>query len=71
MVVKKEIAHEAYVEVLEKDEKLKCYVTSIRSFNHQIYTVKSEKIALNNFYDKMMMIDSIHCIPYGYKPSSL
>ena len=71
VVVKKEITHEAYVEVLEKDEKLKCYVTSIRSFNHQIYTVKSEKIALNNFYDKMMMIDSIHCIPYGYKPSSL
>jgi hypothetical protein len=66
VVVKKEITHEAYVKVLEKDEKLKCYVTSLRSFNHQIYTVKSEKIALNNFYDKMMMIDSIHCIPYGY-----
>ena len=65
-VVKKEIDHKDYVHVLETNEKIDKTVTSIRSFNHQLFTYVQNKTALTSFYDKMHMIDSNTCVPFGY-----
>jgi len=67
-VVKNEITYNDYVNVLEKNEIVKKNVTSIRSFNHQLYTYRDNKVALTSYYDKMKMIDSINCVPFGYVP---
>ena len=54
VVLKNEIKHKDYVDVLETDEPAKRDIISIRSFNHQLYTHKTpDKIALSSFYDKM------------------
>jgi hypothetical protein len=65
-VVKKEIDHKDYVHVLETNEKIDKTVTSIRSFNHQLFTYVQNKTALTSFYDKMVMTDSNTCGPFGY-----
>ena len=46
-------------------------MVGIRSFNHQLNTVKQNKIALTYFYDKMQMTDKINCVPCGYNPSNI
>ena len=66
VVVKKEISHKDYQEVLQDNKPKTRIVTSIRSFNHQLYTFKQSKVALTSFYDKEVMIDSINCHPFGY-----
>ena len=43
MVVKTEIKHDGYVNVIETNEALKKEVVSIRSFNHHLYTFKQQK----------------------------
>ncbi len=68
VVVKNEIKHSDYVNTLKTNEIARRNVVSIRSFNHQLYTYKQNKIALTSFYDKMKMIDPINCVPYGYQP---
>jgi hypothetical protein len=65
-VVKKEIDHKDYVHVLNTDEKIDKTVTSIRSFNHQLFTYVQNKTALTSFYDKMVMTDSNTCVPFGF-----
>jgi hypothetical protein len=67
VVVKKEITHKDYQDVIDTNIPLIKNVTSIRSFNHQLYTFKQPKVALTSFYDKMKMIDAINCVPFGYK----
>ena len=66
MEVKKEISHKDYQEVLQDNQPKTRSVTSIRSFNHQIFTDQQTKLALTSFYDKMVMNDGINCNPYGY-----
>ena len=66
VVVKKEITHEDYNKVLKTGESVKRDVVGFRSFNHQIYTVKTNKTALTSYYDKLYMIDSNNCVPFGY-----
>ena len=41
--------------------------TTLRSFDHEIYTYTSNKVVLTSYYDKMKMINSIDCVPFGYK----
>jgi hypothetical protein len=43
-------------------------IYGIRSFNQQLFTTYENKVVLNSFYDKMIMVDSINCLPYGYNP---
>ena len=70
VVLKNEITHQDYQNVLETNEPAKRDIVSIRSFDHQLYTHKTHgKVALSSFYDKMKMIDSINCVPFGYDPS--
>jgi len=65
-VVKNEITHADYEEVLKTNEPLKRHVTSLRSFNHNVVTYRAEKVALTSFYDKMCMTDANTCVPFGY-----
>ena len=44
---------------------------SFRSYNHEVFTVLTQKIALSSFYDKMQMIDSINNLPFGYKKENV
>ena len=66
VVVKKEITHSDYNNVLETGNKINRDVTSIRSFDHQLYTVNTNKTALTAYYDKMYMSDRNTCSPFGY-----
>ena len=66
VVVKKEITHNDYNTVLQTGESIKRDVVGFRSFEHQIYTVKTNKTALTAYYDKLYMIDNNNCAPYGY-----
>ena len=67
VVVKKEIKHEDYEQVLNTNKPINKTVTSIRSFNHQLFTYVQEKTALTSFYDKMKMTDKNTCVPFGYE----
>ena len=71
VVIKNEIDHQNYNDVIESSDPdkriLKKDVTAIRSFDHQIYTCTSTKVALISYYDKMEMINSVDCVPFGYK----
>ena len=66
-VVKKEITHAYYLNVLKTGETLSKEVIGFRSDNHVIHTTKTKKKALTSWYDKMQMIDEINNVPFGYK----
>lgn len=67
VVVKNEISHNDYINVLNTNEPIKRDVISIRSFDHQLFTHKTiGKVALTSFYDKFKMIDNNNNLPYGY-----
>ncbi len=68
-VVKKDINNDNYLEVLKTNEPIKKEVVGIRSFNHQLFTVQQNKVALTSWYDKMCMIDGNNNVPFGYKYS--
>ena len=68
-VVKNEINHKDYVKVLETDEPELRKVMGFRSYNHEVFTYFTPKIALSSFYDKMKMVDHINCVPFGYGPN--
>ena len=70
VVVKKEITHGDYNKVLESGESIKRDVIGFRSFEHQIYTVKTNKTALTAYYDNFCMTDNNTCIPFGYIKSN-
>lgn len=40
--------------------------TTLRSFNHHVYTIRQTKMAMNPFDDKRYQLDGIHTVPYGY-----
>ena len=65
-VVEQIITFNDYNNKLITNKSLVRNVVSIRSFNQQLFTYKNDKIALTSFYDKMKMLDSINCEPYGY-----
>ena len=62
----KDITHNDYNNVLATGDSIKRDVVGFRSFNHQIYTVKTNKTALTAYYDKMFMSDHNTCKPFGY-----
>ena len=62
-----EIKHNHYLDILNETESTnKRYVTSIRSFKHELFLYSQPKIALTAYYDKMKMLDKINCVPFGY-----
>ena len=55
-----------YKRVLDSNQGQTRTIYGIRSFNQQLYTTCSDKVVLTSFYDKMKMIDSINCEPFGF-----
>ena len=55
-----------YKRVLDSNKSQTRKITGIRSFNQQIFTHVEDKVVLNSFYDKMKMVDSINCLPFGF-----
>ena len=66
-VVKNDIEHNDYVDVISTNNVIKKDVVSSISFDHQLYTYKQPKIALTSFYDKMCMVSENDCLPFGYR----
>ena len=67
VVVDKNLEHADYPKVLTTDQPIARNTTSLRSFNHNVYTLAQTKVALTSWYDKMIMLDSVNCVPFGYK----
>ena len=71
VVVKKEIKHEGYKHVLDTGDCINKDVYAIRSLEHKVYTIKTNKTCLTPWYDKMKVVDNINCIPFGYKRNKI
>lgn len=65
-VVKKELKNSDFKKVLDTGESINKDVYGIRSFKHEVFTVRTEKTCLTNYYDKMYMTDYNTCVPYGH-----
>ena len=65
-VVKKDIEHKDLIHTCKTGEPLNRDVVSIRSFKHELFLYTQKKVALTAYYDKMKMLDSINCVPFGY-----
>ena len=55
-----------YKRVLDSNQGQTRTVYGIRSFNQQLYTTCSDKVVLTSFYDKLKLVDSINCVPFGF-----
>ena len=66
VVVKNDTKHEDYINVFQTNKYKSCNVVSIRSFNHELFTVLQSKTALTSYYDKMKMNIGNECVPFGY-----
>ena len=66
-VVKKNISHEDYVDCLLEERKFMLNVQTIRSFKHQIYTIKQNKVPLSPWSDKRNLLDDgVSSLPSGH-----
>ena len=65
-VVKRCITLEDYKKVLFKRSIERCEQSTIQSKNHNIYTVKRRRIALQSEDDKRVEIEEYRTLPYGH-----
>ena len=66
-VVKKDISHQDYVDCLFEERKFMHTMQTIRSFKHQLYTIKQNKVSLSPYDDKRHLLDDgISSLPYGH-----
>ena len=56
-VVKKDISHQDYVDCLFEERKFMHTMQTIRSFKHQLYTIKQNKVSLSPYDDKRYLMD--------------
>ena len=69
-VVKKQIKHEQYTEVLFEAKQLRHGMNILRSEGHEIYGMHINKISLSPFDSKRCIDDDgIHTKAYGYTPT--
>ena len=61
VVVKQDIRHYSYANVMNTNEQLNKEVVGISSFHYQLYTVKQNKVALTSLYYKVQMVGNINC----------
>ena len=66
VIVEKTLPFKVYKNVLETDKTVRREITSIRSFNQELFTISVEKDCLTNYYDKMRMLNNIECEPFGF-----
>ncbi|XP_031551874.1 uncharacterized protein LOC116289141 [Actinia tenebrosa] len=66
-VVKKDITHESYLNVLRTLKEQRHKMNSLRSYGHQIHNVTQEKVSLSAFDGKRWMCDDgVHTIAFGH-----
>jgi hypothetical protein len=66
-VLKRELKHERYVQVLRTKKDIYAQQRTIRPHNFTNYNVQMNKKALSCFCDKRFQLDEIRSVPYGYK----
>ena len=67
--VAKTLPFKSYKKVLDEGNTVSRVTTNIGSFNQQLFSFDTNNIALNAHYDKMYMVDKIHCQPFGFAPT--
>ena len=66
-VVKKYISHQEYVDCLFEQRKFMHTMQTTRSFKHQLYTIKQNKVSLSPYDDKRYSLDDgVSSLPYGH-----
>ena len=55
-----------YKRVLDSNQPQTRTIYGIRSFNQQLFTTCEDKIVLTSFYEKLKMLNSIDCEPFGF-----
>ena len=69
-IVKHKVANELnynkYEQTLNGDLKDKVEFNTIRSKNHQIYSINQVKFSLSNFCNKRYFYNAIESLPYGH-----
>ena len=55
-----------YKRVLDSNQPQTRTIYGIRSFNQQLFTTCEDKIVLTSFYDKLKMLNSTDCEPFGF-----
>ena len=62
------LQHDDYIKCLFDMEQRQHTFHSIRSQNHQLFTIKQKKTSLSAFDDKRYLLNcSVHSLPYGHK----
>ena len=64
--VKKELTFKKYEQTLETTQSDKVSFNSIRSKNHQIYTINQIKQSLSSYDNKRYYLDSVKSLPFGH-----
>ena len=64
--VKKHITFEQYHNTLMENSKNYIKFNTIRSFNHQIYSITCNKLGLSSFDNKRYWLDYKNSVPYGH-----
>ena len=56
-VIKKGMSHQNYVDCLLEERKFMHTKQTMRSFKHQLYTIKQNKVSLSPYDDKRYLMD--------------
>lgn len=65
--LKKNLSFEHYQKCLFENREYFVKINSIRSFNHQLFSISERKKALSSYDDKRIILeDGIHTLPYGH-----
>ena len=64
-VIKKDISHLDYVGCFFEEWKFMHTIQTIRSFKHQLYTIKQNKVSLSPNDDKRYLMNEVSSLPYG------
>ena len=66
--MKTQLTYDSYKRCVLENERTFVESVSLRSFAHQIYTIRQVKLALINFDDKRWMCeDKLASLSYGHK----
>ena len=64
--VKRKMKYDDYNKVLETNEVIHRSFNSIRSKNHQIYSINTTKVSLNSYENKRYWTTSVDSLAYGH-----
>jgi hypothetical protein len=67
VIAEKTLPFKSYKKTLDTDKTVRREITSIRSFNQELFSISYEKDCLTSYYDKFKMLDNINCEPFGYQ----